>query len=220
MSKARRLNIAAIEAALEAVQRDFPRINSRLSAPRDPLTHEVKENMLAGYRRVDEYLADGVDLFAMGNSGCLLELNRLVLCGRDEQHNNCSSNHLKATEEHFYEADGGGVEDLMHWMKLHRRDRVWKRAAGVFAHVLSEPQLYIEGNHRTGALLMSYLLAGEGRAPFVLTVDNAEHFFNPATLIKRTKKRGLDNLLRLPKLTKRFARLLESQANESYLLAC
>ena len=212
--------MAAIEAALVSVQHDFPRINARLSARRDLLTDEVLENMLAGYRVVDQYLAQAEDLFAMGNSKRLLELNRLVLCGEDKEQQNCCPQHLAASEQHFYEAPGGGVEDLMNWLNLHRSKSVWRRAAGVFAHILSEPQLYIEGNHRTGALLMSSMLAREGQPPFVLTVDNAEHFFNPATLIKKTKKHGLDNLLRLPKLTKRFARLLEAQADDSFLMAC
>jgi hypothetical protein len=106
----------------------------------------------------------------------------------------------------------------MDWLDLHQHVTAWKRAAGVFTRVLSQPQLYVEGNHRTGALLMGYLLAREGLPPFVLTVENARQFFEPATLIKKRKKQGLDNLLRLPKMTKRLAQLLEVQADTGYLL--
>jgi hypothetical protein len=49
----------------------------------------------------------------------------------------------------------------------------WKRAAGVYVRTLSEPELFIEGNHRSGALVMSYILAREGYPPFVLTAENA-----------------------------------------------
>ncbi len=218
MASNHRLNILAIEASLASVQREFPRINAGLSSRRDPLTDEVVANMVAGYRRVDDCLAKGIDLFRMGKSTRLLELNRVVLCGDDSRRQDCSARQLRLTEQHFYETDGGGVGALMEWLDVHQNATVWRRAAGVFTRVLSQPQLYVEGNHRTGALLMSYLLAREGRPPFVLSVDNASHFFEPATLIKKRKKRGLDNLLRLPKMTKRLARLLEVQADNSYLL--
>ena len=90
--------------------------------------------------------------------------------------------------------------------------------AGVFTRVLSQPQLYLEGNHRTGTLLMGYLLAREGKPPFVFTVDNARHFFEPASLVKKRKKHGMDTLLRLPKMIKRLARLLGEQADDGFLL--
>jgi hypothetical protein len=48
---------------------------------------------------------------------------------------------------------------------------------------VSEPQLLIEGNHRTGALVLSYILAREGRPPFVLTAENAKAYLDPSTLI-------------------------------------
>jgi hypothetical protein len=213
-----RLNIVAIEAALVSVQRQFPRINAGLTARRDPLTDEVVANMVDGYRRIDDCLAQGIDLFRVGRSECLLELNRIVLCGEGGRQRDCSARQLRITEQHFYEACGGGVGALMDWLDVNRHVSVWRRAAGVFTRVLSQPQLYLEGNHRTGTLLMGYLLAREGLPPFVLTVDNARYFFEPASLIKKRKKHGLDNLLRLPQMDKRLARLLEDQADSGYLL--
>ena len=153
----------------------------------------------------------------MGKSAHLLELNRVVLCGDAGRRQECSARQLRITEQHFYETDGGGVGALMDWLDVHQHATVWKRAAGVFTRVLSQPQLYVEGNHRTGALLMSYLLVREGQPPFVLTVDNARNFFEPASLIKKRKKHGLDNLLKLPKMTKRLARQFEEQADNCYL---
>jgi hypothetical protein len=76
----------------------------------------------------------------------------------------------------------------------------------------------LEGNERTGALIMSYILAREGRPPFVLTVDNAKAYFDSSALVKRSKKRGIAELTPLPKLKKRFAKLLEAQSDEAYLL--
>ncbi|WP_232470147.1 MULTISPECIES: hypothetical protein, partial [Methylococcus] len=57
-----------------------------------------------------------------------------------------------------------GIEGLMDWYALHRRESPWERAAGVYARVLSKPQLFIEGNHRSGSLIMSYILAQGGAA--------------------------------------------------------
>jgi hypothetical protein len=66
---------------LRRVPRHFDGINERLGAHRDPLDDVVIGNMIAGYAMVDTLVADGIDLFALGNSTLLLELNTLVLCG-------------------------------------------------------------------------------------------------------------------------------------------
>ena len=94
----------------------------------------------------------------------------------------------------------------------------WRRAAGVYVRILSEPQLYIEGNHRCGALIMSYLLAREGKPPFVLTVDNAKAYFDPSTLINATRKTSFALLFKLPHLAQSFAQFLKEQADYRYLL--
>jgi len=214
----RRLNLSAIEASLRAVQRDFDRINATLSTPRDPLSDQVLGNLLAGYACVDDALAQGRDLFALGNSRQLLELNILVLCGSGEEARRAAASHIAATERRFYEQPGGGIRDLMHWLSVHGKDPVWRRAAGAYVRILSQPQLYLEGNHRSGALLMSYILAREGRPPFVLTVDNAKAYFDPSALVKGAKKRGVAELTRLPKLKKRLADLLERRSDAGYLL--
>jgi hypothetical protein len=85
--------------------------------------------------------------------------------------------------------------------------------------ILSKPQLFIEGNHRTGALIMSYVLLRNGRPPFVLNVDNALAYFDPSALIRNTSKLGAIALFRLPGIKKRFAQFLEEYADDVYLLA-
>jgi hypothetical protein len=84
--------------------------------------------------------------------------------------------------------------------------------------MLSRPQLYIEGNHRTGALVMSYMLAREGKPPFVLSSSNAKAYFDPSSLVTTTRKGSIAMLIRLPKLKKRFAKLLKEEADPDYLL--
>src|SRR5262249_55321038 len=147
-----RLDLSAIEASLRGVQRHFDRINRRLPAPRDPLSDAVVRNMIAGYAAVDTLVNDGVDVFAMGQLQHLLELNALVLCGTSPTRRAEYAEHRAATERRFYEQREGGIGDLVEWEARHRRESVWMHAAGVYIRALSKPQLFIEGNHRTGAL--------------------------------------------------------------------
>jgi hypothetical protein len=83
---------------------------------------------------------------------------------------------------------------------------------------VSQPQLFFEGNHRTGALLMSSILVRGGKPPFVLTVDNAKAYFDPSSLAKATKKDLMGKLYKLPKIKKNFAKFLEAQANPELLI--
>ena len=178
---------------------------------------DVLRNLLDGYAWIDRLVVEGADPFALGNSERMLVLNHLVLCGAAWNRNAEFRRHLGATEAYFYEQREGGIADLMQWYAVHEDDDAWKLAAGVYVRVLSEPQLYIEGNHRTGALLASFLLMRAGHPPFVLTVDNAPGYFDPSTLIKKTKKRAVSALFRLPKIRRRFAEFLRSHADARFL---
>jgi hypothetical protein len=211
-----RLNLSQIETSLRTVQREFHRINAALTTPRDPIGDDVLAHMLAGYAFVDRLVADRVDLFAMGSLKHLLEMNALVLCGSAERERYAS--HLVATERRFYDDREGGIRDLVEWMAGHPFRSAWRRAAGAYIRILSEPQLFIEGNHRAGALIMSYLLVRNGQPPFVLSVENAPGYFDPSTTIRRLRKRTLSMLVRLPGLQTRFAQFLRAQADASYLI--
>lgn len=214
----RRLNLQAIEASLRTVQKNFASINASLHCRRETMADEIVANMMAGYEFVDQLVADRSTLFSLGHLRWLLELNALVLCGRDPRERERHAEHLAATEEHFYGERDDGIRDVVEWYELHKSESVWKRAAGVYIRVLSEPQLFIEGNHRTGALIMSFILATESQPPFVLSVDNARSYFDPSTLITKTSKRSVAMLFRMPKLKKEFAVFLREQADDRYLL--
>ncbi len=213
------INLPAIEHALRHLQRAFPQINKELSDRRDPLDDEVLDNMLEGYAMVDRLLCEGVDIFKMGQLHHWLELNAIVLCGNDNAIRSQYHRLIEASEARFYEQPDGGVSDIMVWYALNTNKSVWRRTAGVYIRMLSDPQLFIEGNHRTGALIMSYLLAREGRAPFVLTDKNAREFFNPSSVFKKTKKRSVLMRIKMPGLTSAFADYLKRQANKTFLVA-
>jgi hypothetical protein len=213
-----RLNLRTIERSLRGVQREFPRINEVLRSRRDSMSDEVVVNMMAGYTVVDKVLADDTDLLTSKHGAYLLELNHIVLCGLDPKVRQEYRRHLEATTQRFYGQEDFCVDDLLRWHEEHQDESPWKRAAGVYVRLLSQPQLYIEGNHRTGALIMGYILARDGKAPFVLTVENAQAYFDPSTLIKETKKTAVTVLMKLPGMKKRFANFLQGQATEKYLL--
>ncbi|MVF11474.1 hypothetical protein FT643_04885 [Ketobacter sp. MCCC 1A13808] len=176
--------------------------------------------MMAAYRFIDTALAEDLALLELGQSTSLLELNRLVLFGDKPENQQQQSDQIKATQEHFYQlSDYGGVGELIEWLRLHDHKNIWWTAAGLYIHIISQPQLFIEGNHRTGAILMSYLLCKNGKPPFVLSVDNARAHFDPSSLAKGMHKHGVRSLLMIPKLKKRLARNLKQSAVPDYLLS-
>jgi hypothetical protein len=212
-----RLNLEAIERSLWEVQRQFPKINEVLQSRRDAMTDVVIENMMTGYMFVDWAVSDDTDLLDSRYVAGLLELNHIVLCGRDPNERREHRKHIQATAQRFYEQEEFNIDNILRWSRDHAQESPWKRAAGVYVRILSQPQLYIEGNHRTGALIMSYILARDGRPPFVLTIQNAKAYFDPSTLIKETMKTTATLLMKLPRMKKRFARFLEDHANPQYL---
>lgn len=219
MDNIARLDIAAIRSCLIDTQHNFKKINTSLKVKRTPPSDTVIENLIAGYAKIDEYLVNGIDLFAYGNSGLLLELNYIVLY----QHSTTSSvekhSQFEATQAHFYDVRDGGIGQLMDWLALNQNTNVWKRCAGIFTNILSQPQLFLEGNHRTGSLIMSYVLMREGYSPFVLSYENAKHFFEPAELTKKRRKKSLvDDFIYLPKQTRKFAKLLRSEQEKHRFL--
>ena len=213
-----RLDLKAIEQSLRDVQRAFPKINDILQTRRDSMTDEVVGNMMAGYTFVDKAIAENRHLLMPRHIMCLLEPNHAVLCDCDPRLRKEYKTHINTTTRRFYEQKGGSIDDILRWYHKHRNESPWKQAAGVYVRILSQPQLYIEGNHRTGALIMSYILARDGKAPFVLTVENAKAYFDPSTLVKDTKKTKVTLLTKLPRIKRLFSRFLKDQANESYRL--
>lgn len=212
MPRPYRLDLAKVEDSLRQVQREFPKINALLKSKRDTMSDIVVENMLLGYRRVDEALAQSRALFSSQGLDELLELNHIVLCGEDAELRREYHRHITATRERFYDSKKFNISHVLKWYRKHAQESVWKRAAGVYIRILSQPQLFIEGNHRTGALIMSYLLGLDREPPFVLSVKNARAYFDPSTLIKSTEKNSTDELVKLPHMKRNFARFLQSQS--------
>ncbi len=213
-----RLNLQSIEESLRGVQNSFPSISQALGNSRECLDDEVINNLMTGYTLVNQLLEANVELFAIGNSAFLLELNTRVLCGTDEQQRREYHKHIVASNRYFYERTDAGIQDLSDWYELHQHGTVWHRAAGIYIRILSEPQLFIEGNDRTGALVMSYLLAKEGHPPFVINEKNAKTYFQFSFQIKTLPRNSLFRLVRIPLLQTVIANFIKDQANFNLLL--
>jgi len=213
-----RLDLSAVESCLRDAQKHFDAINQTLSVKRTPPSDEVINNLLAGYAQIDDYVANGINLFANGNSERILSLNQTVLYHSANISTAEANRQFNATTKHFYEAKNGGIGNLMEWLALNEGSSIWKRSAGLFTYVLSQPQLFLEGNHRTGSLLISYMLMRKGHAPFVLSINNAKHFFEPAELTKKRRKKTLDEYLLLPKQTRQFAKFLKQDQRSDFFL--
>nr|WP_242482538.1 hypothetical protein [Thiocystis violacea] len=204
---------------MRAVQRGFDRINATLETPRDPFREEILLALLEGYRFLDQLQEGDIDLFAPGNSRRLLQLNCLVICEDPDPDLKQCAPHFRETERRFYDDRSlGGVRALMNYLADHRHPTPWRRAAGVYTQILSEPQLFFEGNHRTGVLLMSHILLRAGLPPCVLSAQNIKTCFDLSSRIKDLSKRRLRSKFALLDLSRRLAERLEANADARYLL--
>jgi hypothetical protein len=213
------LNLAAIDASLREVAVHFASINPHLNSLRDRLDNHMVDHLMSGYAFVDALVERKIDLLALGQLRLFLELNALVLCGQDEQIRLDAARHLTATDKHFFDNVDGGIRDVIEWHALHASESAWLRAAGIYIRILAEPELFIEGNHRTGALVMSCILARADRPPFVLTVDNAKEYLDWSMLFTGKRKGSFALRCQMPWLKRRFAAFLQAHADPKFLHA-
>jgi prophage maintenance system killer protein len=215
-----KIDTALVEQSLRAVQLQFDRINDTLEMRREAMQDEIVTNMLAGYAYVNTLLEQDINPLHPKQLHHVLELNNIVLCGTSEKARIDYRGYIEATKHRFYRQAHFSIANIRAWAERHKKDNVYKRAAGIYILQISRPQLFEEGNHRSGALLMSSILVRSGKAPFVLTVDNAKAYFDPSSLAKETHKNLFGKYYKLPKIKKKFSRLLQRESNSQLLLKC
>ena len=172
--------------------------------------------MLSGYEFLDATVSHNLDLFSDEGLEAVLQLNHLVLLGRGYD-SRAFRGHISATRRRFFENFSKYVKPLRRWYYKHYAESSYKVASQMYVGVLSQPQLFQEGNHRTGSLIASGILLQNGRPPFVLTRQNAAAYFNPSSEIKFTDKRTIRGKLRLPKYQNDFGEFLRTNVNEAYV---
>jgi hypothetical protein len=149
----------------------------------------VRQNMLTAYEFLDAVVDDNLDLFNDEGLEALLQLNHLVLLGSGYDPH-AFGRHITLTRQQFFINFLRCVKPLRRWYRKHETENPYKVASQVYVGVLSQPQLFQEGNHRTGSLIASGILLQNGCPPFVLTRQNAHAYFNPSSEIKlRTSAR-------------------------------
>jgi len=210
------LDMVEIQHTLENVQQQYYSIITMLDARIAPMDDLVIDNLLAGYELIDQFVNEGIDLFSLGYSTHILEINNTVLFGpangKDRQH---YTQQLKASEKYFYEKSSGGIQDLIEYHQQTHFSDAFTEAAAVYIRTLAQPQLFVEGNHRTGVLLMSYILLRNGFPPFVLSADNAKHYFE-APPISKIKRHSLTMLIKRSQLNRFIASLLKKEASKAH----
>lgn len=183
--KARRFfDIHKIRENYKRVIEDFDRINDVLDCKRDKFDSFVARNMLHAYHHINKHLASSPDS-ALLSWKEMLELNMLVHLGADADRRHEYYGFVKQTEERFE----ARFPTVMQWYDRHEAhgEDPYKIAAGLYVRILSQPQLFIEGNHRTGSLVANYYLILKSENPFVMTPENAVEFLNLASDVKFTK---------------------------------
>jgi hypothetical protein len=172
--------------------------------------------MLTAYEFLDALVDEDLDLFSDEGLEALLQLNHLVLLGRGYDPR-AFSRHISVTRRQFFDNFRRYVKPIRRWYHKHETENPYKVASEVYVGVLSQPQLYQEGNHRTGSLIASGILLKNGCPPFVLTRQNAIAYFNPSSEIKFADKRAIRDKLRLPKYQHAFRKFLQQNVNQAYV---
>jgi hypothetical protein len=217
-----RLHLAAIDESLRLVEMHWKEIDDELElrgiGRRDtPFNAVVRMRMMSAYSYLDGLLARQTPPFSSGSEGHMLELNHRVHYGTDRQLRSEYVSALQAATEKFNRQIG----PLRDWYEEHtkRADPPLKIAAEIYVSILGYPQLFIEGNHRTGSLIADWINMYYGFPPFVLSVDNAIAYFAPSAEIKSfVNKASWRDLARLPKYKKSFLRFWENHLDGRYVL--
>ena len=126
------------------------------------------------------------------------------------------SSAIEATSDKFY----NNIWPIVAWYDKHlaRGEHRLKLAAETNVSILGQPQLFIEGNHRTGSLIASWINLTAGLPPFVLSVDNAIADFAPSAEIKRfADKSTWRGRTKLPKYRNAFREFWEGHVEERYV---
>ena len=218
--EARRLDLCAIDGALLEVERAWPRIDAELArlyiGRKDPFTSLLRANMLSAYAYLDSLLATSVAPFSPAGLDHMLALNERVHYGTDAALIAEFNSAIESNAEKF----NAQIEPIANWYWKHvgRGDHPCKLAAETYVSIVGQPQLFIEGNHRTGSLIASWINLAAGYPPFVLSVDNAVDYFAPSAAIKQFANRSTwRGRQQLPKYRKSFRAFWEQHVDDKYV---
>ena len=218
----KRLQLEEIDASLKMVEMRWKEIDDELElrgiGRKDtPFTATIRMRMMSAYSYLDTLLSQQIPPFSSESIGHMLLLNQRVHYGTDQLLLSEYVTAREATAEKFYQHIG----PLQQWYERHKNqgDYPLKLAAEIYVSILGYPQLYIEGNHRTGSLIANWITVYHGFPPFVLSIDNAIAYFAPSAEIKSfADKSTWRGRARLPKYRKSFLAFWERHIDSRYLI--
>lgn len=210
-----RFNLTTIEVSLNYFLQEFSRINDTLAMRREEFTPIMVSNILEAYSFLNTLLDQRMDLFTPAGLHNLLEMNHLVLCGSNQETRGQYYQHLTETRKSFLKK----IKPIKEWvLEKKSSSDPFKLASGFYSRMLSQPQLFLEGNHRTGNILLNYLLISKGSAPYIANPTDAKLYLDISGDIKFTNKENtLDNTIKMPGHRKRFQEFLKNSIKTEYL---
>ncbi len=211
----RLFHIESIKTALKDFQSAFPDINNKLAMRREDVSNVMVDQIVDAYVFLNDLLEKDIDIFTPAGLHSLLEMNHIVLCGTDPEERMNYYHHINETRNRFLK----GIKPIRKWVLDNiEKTNPWKLATGFYSLILSQPQLFLEGNHRTGNILLNYLLVSKGASPYIITPETAIEYLDISGDIKFTNK---DNTwgsnISLPGHRKRFIAMLKEQTNSRFL---
>ena len=212
-----RFDLQAISQSLHGLRHDMDRINHRLEHEQVSLSKQSVNQIVQAYGMLDHFLGSGLHLLSMGQSREVLALNHCVLFGQENTGNADYRKAFKASERHFYGVGSSGIGDMIEWYSRHRNQTAWRQAGGVYLNTIGPPQLFLEGNHRTGVLLANYVLARSNKPPLVLDGQLASGWFKLTEEIRERRKKLFEPKYWFRSLDAELADFIQYHANERYL---
>ena len=208
--------LEAIQEALEGFMIAFDEVNRRLVLEREALTREMVDRIVSAYEFLNGLLRKEIDVFTPAGLHAMLELNHLVLCGSDPAVRTGYYSHLTATRKRFLKRIGPVRSYVL--KRRGRKQNPHEVAAGFYSRMLSYPQLFLEGNHRTGNILLNFLLISAGASPYVPTAEHAHLYLNLSGDFKLTERdNAFDTALKMPKYRKQFETFLGEYGDSRYV---
>lgn len=208
-------NIEKIQKSLKDFKTHFKDINKKLSIKRDFFDDTIYHNILEGYKFINGLLYDNIDIFSPAGLHSLLELNHLILCGTGHKKRIEFHKYILETRSRFYKR----IPQIMKWYHKAEKKMIPESLATAFyIKILSNPQLFIEGNHRTANILINYILAARERGIMILNRKNAHEYLEVSGSIKFSNKdKIIDKHFSLPGFAKVFKNIIEKDQSRNFL---
>lgn len=220
-----RPNLKEIEASYQEVLRNWEAIDNQLDEYKigrkdTPFDKGLMDNLLSAWEFIDYFIRTReYGLLSRKGGPDMLEINHRVHYGEDYALREEYRKAMDATTEKFSRQ----IVPIRKYYKKHMQGEpsVNQVASEVYIAILGQPQLYIEGNHRSGSIVASWINMAHNKPPFVLTVDNAITFFRPAQTIKNFNKRSMwRSVTKLPKYKADFKRFWKDHCDKRFSLYC